>query len=164
MKILIDTREQKPLAFSHPTISEVKRVKLEVGDYAVEFEDGHRPPIVFERKSKGDLWGTLTKGYERFKRELRRAKDENIAVMLIIEKSYTNMQKDYEYSKREASSVIKQIHTMHIRHGLTPVFCNTRDEMAKYITNFYISLGEGYVAKLKEDAKKARKIKRGDKT
>ena len=157
MKILIDTREQKPLVFNHKLITEVKRIKLDVGDYAVEFEDGHRPPIYFERKSKGDLWGTLTKGYERFRKELGRAKDSNIDLLFILEGSYTSLSKNYKYSKRPASSIIKQIHTLHLRYGLTPIFCTTRSEMAKYITDFYISLGENYIKKKKEDKLKEKK-------
>ena len=151
---MIDTREQKPLAFSHPQITEVIRTKLDVGDYAVEFEDGHRPPVVFERKSKGDLWGTLTAGYERFKKELQRAEDSETMVIFILEGSYTKLHQKYRYSKRKPESIIKQIHTLHVKYGLQPVFCTTRDEMAKYITNFYVSLGEGYIKKLKEDKKK----------
>lgn len=127
----------------------------------MEFEDGFRPPVVFERKSKGDLWGTLTNGakgkiqnYTRFKRELERAKEANTTVFFILEGSYTAINKDYKYSKRKAISIIKQIHTMHIRYGLQPIFCTTRDEMAKYITNFYVSFGEGYAAKLKEEKRK----------
>ena len=66
MTIIIDNREQKPLEFSVPT----KRGTLAVGDYRAEFSDGSVSQVVFERKSINDLYGTLSKGYSRFKREI----------------------------------------------------------------------------------------------
>ena len=70
MIVLIDTREQQPLEFDHKFIEGIEMTKLEVGDYAVKFKDGYSPLYFFERKSIGDLFGTMGKGYKRFKREI----------------------------------------------------------------------------------------------
>ena len=51
MIIIVDSREQKPLEFSHPFIEDVVVEKLEYGDYGCRFTDGYRPKIYFERKS-----------------------------------------------------------------------------------------------------------------
>ena len=72
MVIICDTREQKCLEFSVPT----KRGTLAVGDYRAEFSDGSVSQVVFERKGIGDLFSTLSGQYERFKREIEKAKEE----------------------------------------------------------------------------------------
>ena len=46
MKIIVDTREQKPYVFENQIIK-----KLEIGDYSVE---GHEDCFCIERKSKAD--------------------------------------------------------------------------------------------------------------
>ena len=43
-----------------------------VGDYAWETDSGYILPLTFERKSLGDLFSTLGKGYPRFKKEILR--------------------------------------------------------------------------------------------
>ena len=63
--ILVDTREQDPLAFSFP--SEIGT--LSTGDYSVK---GLEEDFSVERKSLSDLYGSLTSGRDRFRRELQR--------------------------------------------------------------------------------------------
>jgi hypothetical protein len=82
--ILVDTREQRPLEFCQP----IKRVKLEVGDYAIE-NPKHSPALMIERKSIGDFIGTLGKDYQRFKREIDRARQLPIYIVVLIEESLT---------------------------------------------------------------------------
>jgi ERCC4-type nuclease len=85
MKIIVDTREQLPLEFQHHYITEVINTKLEVGDYGCQLENGYRIPICFERKSISDLFGTLSAGYKRFKKEILRAKEAKVVLVIIIE-------------------------------------------------------------------------------
>ena len=94
MKILIDTREQDLLEFGSKVHTE--RRKLDVGDYGCEMDDGTIVPVIFERKSVGDWMSTLTnnkkaktQNYDRFKKEIQRAKDSNIKLLLIIEATFT---------------------------------------------------------------------------
>ena len=156
MHILIDSREIKPLSFkSLPKTKNSSGLKittsvekLEVGDYGLRLGDGTIAPIIFERKSKADLWGTLCKGYERFKREITRAKDDNIKLILITECGYKDVRDGYRFrvkggkmriSKKSGKATTQQIHTLHIKYGLQPVFCNTRTEMASYIRDYFIA-------------------------
>jgi ERCC4-type nuclease len=64
--IVVDTREQTPFVFSKMPS---ERGTLATGDYSLR---GLTDWIVFERKSLGDLCGTLTVGRERFMREVER--------------------------------------------------------------------------------------------
>lgn len=76
-KIAIDTREQMPYTFECMSIGsgksrkevEISTVshKLNCGDYSI---DGLENRIAIERKSPSDLYSTLSRGRERFIREL----------------------------------------------------------------------------------------------
>lgn len=67
IRIVVDTREQTPLPF--PEDVATVRACLQAGDYSVEgFEDR----IAVERKSLGDLVGSLTRGRRRFMRAAAR--------------------------------------------------------------------------------------------
>ncbi len=139
IKILIDTREQLPLEFKHKFVSSVSTGKLNVGDYAAEFINGYRPPVVFERKSLGDLYGTLSAGYERFKCEIERAKEAGTQIIIIVEGSLTRVGQGIGYSNRTPASIIYQIFTLLAKHGIWTIFCSNRDEASEYITQFYIA-------------------------
>jgi DNA excision repair protein ERCC-4 len=63
--IVIDTREQTPLRFNFPTVIGT----LPTADYSVA---GLEEDFAVERKSLPDLFGSLTSGRDRFRRELQR--------------------------------------------------------------------------------------------
>jgi ERCC4-type nuclease len=139
MTILVDTREQKKLVFTHSFIKKVETTCLNVGDYSASFSCIYYCPVVFERKSIGDLYGTLSQGYERFKEELRRAKENNIKLIIIVEGSLSKVLKGANYSKRTPESIVYQLFTLRARYDIETVFCKDREEMSEYITQFYIS-------------------------
>ncbi len=141
MKILIDSREQKPLEFDFPYVEEIRVEKLEVGDYTVEYNDGYRPPVIFEKKSIPDLFGTLSKGHKRFKKEISRAKDLNIKLILIIEGTLSKVLKGYEHSTLSGISIVRTVFSLLLRHGLFPWFAKDREEMSRYIYEYYCGLG-----------------------
>ena len=153
MKILQDSREQLPLEFNHELITETIIMPLPVGDYSCEFESGLQVPIIFERKSIGDLFSTLSGGYERFKREIEKAKSLDIKLILIVEGTLTKVLKGYKHSKRGPLSLIRQMFMLWIKHDIYPVFCKDRAEMTTYIIEFYAAIGR----KALEDAKEARR-------
>lgn len=139
MKIIVDTREQAPLVFKHNSISGTLTETLNVGDYGVLFDDEYRLPIHFERKSMGDLYGTLSQGYDRFKKEMQRAKESNVQLIIIVENSLTRVLQGNAYSMRTPQSLIYQVFTIYARYGIQTVFCGSREESAEYITQFYIA-------------------------
>lgn len=75
MKILVDTREQLPYWTDN-------RCTLIVGDYTTYKLKGK---FHIERKSLQDLYGTLTNGNQRFKRELFRAAFHRISIIIYVE-------------------------------------------------------------------------------
>ena len=136
MKIIIDSREQKKLEFDCPAVIEC----LSVGDYSCRFDDGHVPPVVFERKSKNDLYGTLSMGYQRFKYEIELSKEQKISLIIIVEGSLRSVLSGCTNSKRTPISLVHQIFTIRVRYGIETVFCNTREEMSQYITHTFLAL------------------------
>lgn len=145
MKIIIDTREQLPLKFKHPFITDVVVHKLDVGDYGVVFEDGHTPPFFFDRKSIGDLFGTMGQGYERFKQCIIRSHESRVTLFIIVEGSLFSVLKGYEHSTIKGTSVVYKLFTLWIKYGVQTVFVNDRREMSEYITQFFIAVGKRHV-------------------
>lgn len=83
-KILIDTREQKPLSFKNSSLH-----KLDVGDYGVSGENFTYSFV--DRKSFADFCGTLVSdNYERFRREIIRCKDQNCYLWVVVEEELKN--------------------------------------------------------------------------
>ena len=76
--LLVDTREQKPLPFSHLQSSPAT---LQSGDYSVK---GLEDVFSVERKSLADLVGSLKSGRDRFMRELHRLRGFAFARLLVV--------------------------------------------------------------------------------
>jgi hypothetical protein len=81
--IFQDTREQTPLSFENIT----RRDTLDFGDYRMS-----NSKIFIERKSLGDAWGTLTGGYERFEREIIRAKESEAYLVILVESPFESLE------------------------------------------------------------------------
>ena len=69
IKIVIDSREQKPLQFPIEVDCIIRGMKT--GDYTI---DGYEDRILVERKALGDLVNCLTSDRNRFRKQLARLK------------------------------------------------------------------------------------------
>ena len=76
--LLVDTREQAPLTFEH---LQSERAALQSGDYSAR---GLEDVFSVERKSMGDLVGSLKSGRDRFMRELHRLRGFTFARLLVV--------------------------------------------------------------------------------
>lgn len=85
VKILIDTREQKPLSFKNS-----EKYKLDVGDYSVEASNYDYTTV--DRKSFGDFCGTITTGYARFCKELDRCRSLGSYMFVVVESGFDEME------------------------------------------------------------------------
>ena len=83
--IFVDTREQKPLKFPNRKI-EIK--KLDYGDYAFSSPRATCNCYI-ERKGLSDFVGTLSGGYERFLKEIRRAEEDNAYLVVLVESDFS---------------------------------------------------------------------------
>lgn len=80
IEILIDTREQNPLKFLNS-----KSHKLDFGDYTATGKYYNKTYI--DRKSETDFKSTMTVGFDRFKKELKRAVDFDSFLYVVVESS-----------------------------------------------------------------------------
>ena len=138
---MVDSREQNPLEFHHPYITEVVRTKLDFGDYACEYSDKTRPPLTYERKNMCDLFSTLTTGHERFKREIQRAKKVNNVIVIIIEGTFSEILHGCKHSTVDGMAIRKQLFTFQFKYGVPFVCCENRTSMSDYIQESYFSIG-----------------------
>ena len=127
--ILIDTREQNPIQFSR-----FQRKKLNVGDYTTP---KHFNKFHLERKSALDLYGTILKGHSRFKREILRAKENNIELVMIIEcteiRFYEKRFPGASYCRVHGDVLQKIIKTIKKRYNLKFIWCVNRKKMKSEI-------------------------------
>lgn len=114
-KIIIDSREQKPLDIDAE--SEVKGLKF--GDYALEGSEG----CYIERKSLNDFIGTLSGGYERFEREIIRAKDAKAYLIILVEAPLSDAIK---------FNILEHVYKKGMRVTPEYVFHNVRELIQKY--------------------------------
>lgn len=142
MVILADTREQRPLPFREGgAIEGVEKVTLSYGDYAVRYRDGSSPPVRFERKGMGDLYGTMTTGYPRFKKEMERARSDGASLILAVEGSLSDVLEGHRHSSWSGDSMTQKLFTLMVRYKMDVVFCVNRLEMARFISEYFQAIG-----------------------
>lgn len=108
--IIIDSREQRPLEFTHlPTTIGT----LQTGDYSI---CGAESEVSFERKSYPDFVGSTTTGRERFWRELDRLQAKRLRRLFVIG---TRDDLDRVLARRavKMSHVLGAIHTINARYA-----------------------------------------------
>lgn len=136
--IYIDTREKKPLSFTADYIDSVFKTTLSYGDYACKFNN-ERVPVVFERKSLVDLCGTLGKDFNRFKKEIIRASEDKIILVVIIEVDLLKIISGYKRSKMSGIGMVRTLFTLMVKYKIPFVTCKNRSEMEVYISEFFYS-------------------------
>lgn len=88
IKIFVDTREQKPISFPKED-----SMKLDFGDYTCSAP--HYDYTYIDRKSEGDFKSTLSgDNFERFKREIERARKFNSYIFVLVESDIEKIKKN----------------------------------------------------------------------
>lgn len=162
MDIIVDTREQQPLAFTQykKTVKKVIRKTLKTGDYAPL---GYQNEIVIERKNPMDLFNTLGKGHKRFKKELLRA--QNLKFFgLLIEYPYDEIYKETFpesfRTKMRGHVVIKQLHTIQIKYNVHLYFARNRGEASRIVVQTFAA----YIRLKRKEEKLIEKVMKNGKT
>ena len=137
MEIIIDTREQDCLHFRKDIT--VINEKLDIGDYSCRI-NGNPVPVSFERKNLSDLYGTLSGGYDRFKKEINRASEAKIILVLAVEVPLQEVLKGHDHSTRSPQSLVQQCFTIMVRYKVPCIFFADRRDMAGYITQVFLAL------------------------
>jgi ERCC4-type nuclease len=144
--IIRDTREQKGKGWMFRASANchgMESRKLDVGDYAIE---GLEDTIMIERKTIGDLWGTLgpQKNYARFLREMDRAEDHVIKYM-IIEGNMADIDNGYRYSKISAGNIHAKIVSLQVKRNLHVIFAGPQKRAQMYTRRLMSKLYKYYL-------------------
>ncbi len=116
--IITDTREQKPLIFQHLAS---ESGTLQSGDYSIK---GLVHDFAVERKSIADLCQSVTRGRERFERELHRLRGFAFARILIVGSPH-----EVQAIAHSAKAVFSSLTAMETRWNL-PVVWEPSPELA----------------------------------
>jgi len=116
--IIIDTREQTPLVFGN---LQSERGTLQSGDYSIA---GLENDFAIERKSIPDLCGSLTRGRERFERELHRLRGFTFARILIVGSPH-----EVQATAHNAKAIFSSLTAMETRWSV-PVVWEPSPELA----------------------------------
>jgi len=126
MKIVIDSREQRPLDFSRWDDVTVEMAGLPVGDYTLR---GLETKAAIERKSIDDLVGSLSSGRERFEAELMEARGYDLFI-IVVEASMDDVAQHRYRSKMLAASVLQSLFTYQARYGAPTLWAGSREGAA----------------------------------
>lgn len=137
LTLICDSREQRVLEFKEGVFGDIIHKGLPVGDYAAQV-DGQMIPLVYERKGINDLFCTMaSSNYERFKREMARAKELNVKLVLLIEGSMRQVDKGNDRSQFDGDAMLKKLATLYLKYDLEYHFCVDRREMARRIEDTF---------------------------
>ena len=133
MRILVDTREQRPFKFTRYDV-QVERGTVPTGDYSLP---GCEALVAVERKSLDDLVGCLMgAGRDRFEKELSRAGGlESFAV--VIEASMDDVRHHGYRSRMEPHAVLQSVTAFAVRYGTSFIWAGSR-EGAEYSTYWFL--------------------------
>lgn len=130
MRIIQDTREQAPFTFQGERYAntEVLLGTLTVGDYSLS---GLQDLVGVERKSLPDLLTCLGSERERFERELQRA--ANMKLLVVVEASWTALANGQGYgrSKMNPHAACMTILAFQLYYGVSFLFAGSR-QAAEY--------------------------------
>jgi hypothetical protein len=138
IEIHVDTREQKPFNFKNQIIN-----KLDCGDYCAG-GDFYSSTFI-DRKSINDFKGTFGVGFERFTREVQRAKNFNSFLFVVVEGSFVeiirqNLLFKYQTNLFFAFSNVRKL-CLNYPETIQFVFCKDKEE-AKEMTQRILYFGK----------------------
>lgn len=135
MKIIVDTREQLPLFKGKNVINK----KLSEGDYSIE---GLEDKIVIERKSPGDLYGSIIQGHKRFLDEIIRSRLQGKKFYIVVEcledEFYSKMWQGGYYCKVKGNVLAKIVFTIQEKYGVIFIWCKGRPEVKAKVKDLLV--------------------------
>lgn len=131
LTLIVDSREQRELDFSRFKGVATVRQGLKTGDYSIS---GLEDKWICERKSVGDIVGTIVSGHERFLREMERMRDFEERYILIEHSPSVLFSYCMQHGwQRKFDLVIQSLLAYACRYNVRIRFCKDREDMAKYI-------------------------------
>lgn len=89
----------------------------------------------------------MTAGHDRFKKEIERAHEGGIELVIIVEATIGRVAAGYEHSSFPGDSMVQKLFTLRERYGIETVFTSSRDESCYYIMHRWMAMGRERVRK-----------------
>ena len=141
LTLIADSREQSPYEFKIPC----ETGTLTTGDYSIK---GCEHLVAIERKSLEDLMGTLTKGRERFEKELARGRGLDYFA-LVVESSLTLIAMGAYRSNMTPKAAIQSLLAFSVRYNLPVFFVDSREFGARVTESLLLKWATEQERKLK---------------
>ena len=131
MRVLVDSREQRPFSFAGPRYEgvEVETAALTIGDYSL---GGLADKVAVERKELPDLVQCLGRERERFERELQRGAALD-AFVVVVEASWADLAAGRYRSRLNPHAACQSVLAFSGRYRLPFLFAGSR-AAAEYVT------------------------------
>jgi len=133
LRIVVDTREQRPFAFDPNRIDVVRRA-LPAGDYALE---GAEERVAVERKSLEDFVATVIRSRRRFARELERLRGYE-AACVVVEGNLRDVIAGGFRSGAHPRSVLGAAISIIVDHEIPVYFCSDRQAAREFVEGFLL--------------------------
>jgi len=135
MKIIVDTREQRPLEF--PARIKTVRRRLKYGDYSLV---GHSTKgVVVERKSLNDFFGSFTRGREDMARKLKAMGERFARAYLLVEAPIADVLNGSRYSRIDGGYLMARVVELCADADVVPLFAEDRDTAAATLVHLFSS-------------------------
>lgn len=128
-RIVIDTREQKPLPIPGSVVKTLK-----TGDYSIE---GHEGEIVIERKTPAELYQTCGSGRARFVKELERMRSY-VFRAIVIEGTPTMIGSAGDRSQLEFNTIMQTLISWQLKYDLHIIFAGNRKMAMRIVANLLL--------------------------
>ena len=132
MKIVIDSREQRPYRFQDCPFVEIICGSLQTGDYSLY---GLEDRITIERKELSDLLSCLTHDRPRFTRELERLRGFESACVL-VESSLAKIARGEYRSQVSPEAALQSLVSFMANYKVPFFFAENRDQGETFAFNF----------------------------
>lgn len=120
MRLVVDTREQKPWRF--PDDVKTVRQALPFGDYSLISSS---VLAVIERKSEEDLVTTLTRDADRFRRELIQLANADYGIV-VVETSIPSLLEEKYRSKVSGKEILDRVVSLSVDWNVPVVWASDR--------------------------------------
>ena len=163
MVIVIDTREQRPWTF--PENIKVETGTLRTGDYALK---GDEENFAIERKSGDDFVGTISAGWHRFCKELKRMDEAHFAAKtVIVEADFETfcyrirqgavIPPDHEHTRCTPQFLMKRVAQLTML-GVSVIFAGNADYGSAIALRLLYEREEQIEQKMKEETRKCKSL------
>ena len=113
-------------------------------DYWCSYETGENMPIVFERKGLADLFGTLSSGMERFKKELKKAEEAKFKLIIAIEGTMSEVLAGAPHSSVKGETIVKTLNTLWVKYDVAHLYFPNRSEMKRQMIETWEAVGRNF--------------------